>query len=391
MPQTGIDVSSHQGVFPWEAIRDSIDFAILRSSHGMDERDEQFERNYAECKRLGIPVGAYHYYYWSDWGKHQIETSNFLEAIKGKTFEFPVFIDYEEGFALTPTKLGSLSKEKITEYAKDDLARIRKAGHRAGLYANKHWLTDKINVADLDLDMVWLAQYAAKPSYAGEYRIWQYTSSGSIPGYDGRLDMNYYYPPVEQEAFVVLKRGMRSDLVKTMQKRLAHKGYSVAIDGVFGGQTEKVLKAFQADNDLRVDGWYGKASHAMLDSFRTYSLAADGETYVTKNIKVKELACNDGSDLVVVDMVAANRAQKIRDIEGRPIIINSAYRTAYWNKIQKGAKNSLHLKGMAIDFVIQGVPPRQMYEKLNKTYKGGMGRYNAFTHIDSGPRRRWVG
>lgn len=59
----GIDVSKHQGVINWEKIKASgqVDFAILRAGFGKESSqiDVQFERNYSECKRLGIPCGAY--------------------------------------------------------------------------------------------------------------------------------------------------------------------------------------------------------------------------------------------------------------------------------------------------------------------------------------------
>ena len=58
----GIDVSKHQGVINWEKVKASgqVDFAILRAGFGKESSqiDVQFERNYSECKRLGIPCGA---------------------------------------------------------------------------------------------------------------------------------------------------------------------------------------------------------------------------------------------------------------------------------------------------------------------------------------------
>lgn len=63
----GIDVSKHQGVINWEKVKASglVNFAILRAGFGKESSqiDVQFERNYSECKRLGIPCGAYWYSY----------------------------------------------------------------------------------------------------------------------------------------------------------------------------------------------------------------------------------------------------------------------------------------------------------------------------------------
>lgn len=69
MSKYGIDVSQHQGVINWDAVKGKIDFAILHlgwiGNHNNHTLDTQFERNYSECTRLGIPVGVYVYCYSS--------------------------------------------------------------------------------------------------------------------------------------------------------------------------------------------------------------------------------------------------------------------------------------------------------------------------------------
>jgi len=140
-----------------------------------------------------------------------------------------------------------------------------------------------------------------KPTYKGHYDIWQYTSKiNGVPWYAGRLDLNYYYPPVDQGASALVKIGERSTRVLEMQKFLRSKDYVVTVDGVFGKETYNVLRQFQSDYDLKVDGECGVATWAKLDSIKKYSLAKDGNTYLTKNIKVKEMACNDGSDEILL-------------------------------------------------------------------------------------------
>lgn len=390
MSKFGIDVSYHQGELNWEKLKPQIEYAIIRSGHGMNEKDTQFERNYAECKRLGIPVGVYHYFYYSDLGKHHFEMDNFLSIISGKTFDFPVFVDYEEGNFLTPSKLGYLKKDALTALLLEDLARIKKAGFKAGVYANKNWLTNKIHNSMIPDDcMVWLAHYVPKTDYQGRYEIHQYTSSSYLNGYGGKLDCNRYYPPVDQGVVEPVKLGERSSRVVKMQELLRDKAYKVSVDGVFGTQTLKVLKQFQLENGLKVDGVCGKATWAKLDSVVRYSRITDGEKYVSKNFQVKELACKDGSDEILVCSVAAERIQALRDAIGKPIIINSGYRTPAWNKSEGGEDNSLHMKGYAIDFYVVGMNPAQVQAMLYNVYQGGLGVYSRFTHIDSGRRRRW--
>ena len=40
---------------------------------------------------------------------------------------------------------------------------------------------------------IWLAQYAAVPTYKGKYNMWQYSSKGKISGIKGNVDLNLSY------------------------------------------------------------------------------------------------------------------------------------------------------------------------------------------------------
>ena len=70
--------------------------------------DPQFERNYAECKRLGIPVGVYYYTYAVSRAGADAELAMLKSALTGKTFELPVAVDVEDN------KLHSLGKQALT-------------------------------------------------------------------------------------------------------------------------------------------------------------------------------------------------------------------------------------------------------------------------------------
>lgn len=119
-------------------------------------------------------------------------------------------------------------------------------------------------------------------------------------------------------------------------------------------------------------------------AIRTYSLKKDGDKFVSKNFRVREFACNDGSDIVKIDDALITMIQKVRDYFGKPIIINSAYRTPSYNKKVGGSPKSQHMQGMAADIVVKGVSPDEVYKYCDKTFTqwGGVGRYSNFTHID---------
>ena len=68
------------------------------------------------------------------------------------------------------------------------------AGYTAGIYANKTWFEEKINTGELSSKYkIWLAQYAATPTYTGRYDMWQYKATGKIKGISGDVDMNLSY------------------------------------------------------------------------------------------------------------------------------------------------------------------------------------------------------
>ena len=127
---------------------------------------------------------------------------------------------------------------------------------------------------------------------------------------------------------------------------------------------------------------------------RVYSKAKDGSKAITKNFKVREFACTDGSDVIFVSHDLVEVLQKIRDHFGTPVTINSAYRTPGKNKAVGGAAYSQHLYGLAADITVKGVKPAEVakYAETLMPKYGGIGIYPTFTHIDvRAVRSRWNG
>ena len=63
----------------------------------------------------------------------------------------------------------------------------------AGIYANKTWLESMLDPGQLSSHKIWLAQYAATPTYGGRYDMWQYKCTGKVSGISGNVDMNLSY------------------------------------------------------------------------------------------------------------------------------------------------------------------------------------------------------
>lgn len=115
-----------------------------------------------------------------------------------------------------------------------------------------------------------------------------------------------------------------------------------------------------------------------------YSKAKDGEKNVSPNFKVKDFACKDGSDVILINPYLIELLEKIRAHFGKSLNINSGYRTPPYNRKIGGAGISQHMFGNAADFRIDGVTPLQICTWLNTFHTGGIGLYvtKNFTHVD---------
>ena len=131
-----------------------------------------------------------------------------------------------------------------------------------------------------------------------------------------------------------------------------------------------------------------------MATIKAYSKAKNGNVKLSKNFRVREFACTDGSDPVFVAVELVEVLQKIRDHFGKAVKITSAYRTPTRNKAVGGEAYSQHLYGMAADIKISGVSPKKVAEYAEKLLprSGGIGIYGTFTHIDvRANKSRWKG
>ena len=121
---------------------------------------------------------------------------------------------------------------------------------------------------------------------------------------------------------------------------------------------------------------------------------------LTTNFLFREFQCKDGTP-VPVELIdnakeLAENLQAFRDAVGKPVVINSAYRTERYNRMVGGASRSQHLKAKAADITVPGMTPKEVADKIEELIKegvmkqGGLGRYKTFTHYDiRGYIARW--
>lgn len=127
---------------------------------------------------------------------------------------------------------------------------------------------------------------------------------------------------------------------------------------------------------------------------RVFDLKTEGNAKVSAHFTVKEFACKDGSNLVLINMKLPELLEKIRShFGGIAFTPNSAYRTVAYNaKVSGSSSESQHCYGNAADIAIKGIKPRDLarYVETLMPNSGGIGVYSNFVHVDVRSKKaRW--
>ena len=122
-----------------------------------------------------------------------------------------------------------------------------------------------------------------------------------------------------------------------------------------------------------------------MSNIKTYSKRKDGGTRLAAHFTVSEFASKDGADEVKIDLLLVQHLETIRQHFGKPVTVNSGYRTPAHNAAVGGVKDSYHVKGMAADIVVQGVKSKDVAQYAESLKIGGIGWYEKsnFVHIDT--------
>ena len=184
----GIDVSVWQGPdIDFKKVKaDGINFVIIRAGISTST-DKYFESNYKKAKAAGLNVGVYWYAKAMSEKASTEEAKACLKAISGKQLEYPVYYDIEQKEILAK------GKKYCSAIAKNFCTLMENNKKFCGIYASKsyfdNYFTDEIKTKYT----IWVAQYYSKSTYTGPYGIWQRSSSGSIKGISGRVDLDISY------------------------------------------------------------------------------------------------------------------------------------------------------------------------------------------------------
>ena len=197
MRRYGIDISAWQRNFDIAKARQDygVEFVIIKAGGGDAGlyTDKYFKRNYSMCEQLGMPKGCYFFSKAMTVESAHKEVEYFLNIIKGKKFDYPIFMDYED-------KILTLSKRALTNIAKYQLKALQDAGYWVGIYTSESHFNDHFIDEELKGYSHWVANYAAEEPPKLKYsatQMWQCCGSRSAavnPIMLGEpIDQNYCY------------------------------------------------------------------------------------------------------------------------------------------------------------------------------------------------------
>ena len=188
----GIDISYHNGEIDFAKLKSQVDFIIMRSGYGTkttDSKEVKFDLYYEEAKKQNIPVGTYWYCYATTPEEALEEAKTFLNKVKGKQFEYPVFYDVEEKNIL------NTGKENVSNIMRAFLEEVERNGYLVGIYCSAYYLKTLVDDEIKNKYEIWVAQWGQnrdKPKYDGKWDIWQYTSDGHMDCIQSqRVDLDF--------------------------------------------------------------------------------------------------------------------------------------------------------------------------------------------------------
>lgn len=236
-----IDVSKHNVVTDWAKVKAvGVSGVIIRAGYGrlIFQKDKTFEDFYAGAVKAGLHVGAYWYSYAQSAAEAKTEAAVFLEAIKGKKFDLPVYFDIEEKSHV------ALGKTVCTAMVEAFCDTMETAGYFAGVYSFDSFFGSNLDESVQKKYSCWVARVEnVPPKLCREYGMHQYTWKGSVSGISGAVDISYCYkdfPSIIKSAglngyskadtkFTVTatKSGMNSNSADVISTKLRDLGMSV--------------------------------------------------------------------------------------------------------------------------------------------------------------------
>lgn len=304
------DISKWQGNINWDKAAEALDLVIIRTQDGIHVEDYMHKSYESAAKRHDLPFGVYSFVRAGTPAEARAEARAFYNRASKNT-EFYV-LDVE----VKTNKKGYSMRTVVNEYVKE----LRKlTDKKIGLYVANH-LYSSFNLDTSKFEFVWIPRYGYTPP-AHNHHLWQYTSSGRVPGINGNVDLNrlangtkleFFTNKISQTSnselvkkyyvtnpkYVILKRNVKAfkkrDLVKKNYKKTYVEGTVLKV--------KNITKSSSGTPRLELtNGLFVTASKSLV----LKTTAAKADTFYTADDKVKKIITK--RDLYIYDSSTSNR------------------------------------------------------------------------------------
>lgn len=189
----GIDVSNHQGDIDWETVKNSgVEFAFIRIGFGHNREakimeDEKFRQNLEGARNAGLKVGLYFYSYATEIWEAEEQANWIVKTLNGEKIDLPIVFDYETWKSFPTYNINIVDLNKV---AKRFLDILHDNGYEGMNYSSKYYLNTIWNISEYP---TWLAHYVSKTNYDKNFKAWQFSNTGEVPGINGFVDLDVLY------------------------------------------------------------------------------------------------------------------------------------------------------------------------------------------------------
>lgn len=189
----GIDVSNHQGDIDWETVKNSgVEFVFIRIGFGHNREakimeDEKFRQNLEGARNAGLKVGLYFYSYATEIWEAEEQANWIVKTLNGEKIDLPIVFDYETWKSFPTYNINIVDLNKV---AKRFLDILHDNGYEGMNYSSKYYLNTIWNISEYP---TWLAHYVSKTNYDKDFKVWQFSNTGEVPGINGFVDLDVLY------------------------------------------------------------------------------------------------------------------------------------------------------------------------------------------------------
>ena len=188
----GIDISHHQGRIDWDELKDHgminnspIRFIMIKATEGATQTDENFHDNFYQARENGFTRGAYHFYSVHTPARQQAE--HFMDEVKLDNGDLPPVLDVEH-------KPKNQTDEEFKSSVLVWLDIIENHYQvKPIIYTYYKFKMRYLSDSIFDQYPYWIAHYYVDSvEYKGQWKFWQHTDVGRLPGIKGNVDFNIY-------------------------------------------------------------------------------------------------------------------------------------------------------------------------------------------------------